>query len=427
MKQKPKWIIALILIPLTSLPIQSWAQPSGPTLSALLETAYENNPSIAAARQGWRAAIEKFRVATGYPDPQLMVTYFPEPIQTRLGPQDFNATLTQPIPFPGKLKKAGEAARAEADIARLALDRAVREVAVALRRSWWELYYIRQAQAVARANAELVAHIRTVAETAHADDRALFSDMVKAQSQAGQLQYDQLLLMELEATEITRINGLLNRAPEAAIGPFEAGAPATVAYSLEELYALAEAHREEIRMAGIRAEQADIQVDLAGYERLPDFRVGIFYAAIGRPDMEVADAGRDAVGVQFGVQIPVWIGKNKGRIESARAMAEKARAEMEQSVSDTRTRIREAFFRLENARRLMTLYGEELLPQAARSLSAAETWFQAGESNIGDLIETQSVYYNFQLSLARSTADAGKAMANLEALVGRDIARRGVE
>jgi cobalt-zinc-cadmium efflux system outer membrane protein len=71
--------------------------------------------------------VENYRVTTGYPDPQLMVTWFPEPIETRLGPQDWNAQISQMIPFPGKLSKAGELVAADARIARLKLDKAVKE------------------------------------------------------------------------------------------------------------------------------------------------------------------------------------------------------------------------------------------------------------------------------------------------------------
>ena len=56
------------------------------------------------------------------PDPQLTATYFPEPLQTRLGPQDWNVSFSQKIPFPGKLSKAGEVVRTEAQIARLRLE-----------------------------------------------------------------------------------------------------------------------------------------------------------------------------------------------------------------------------------------------------------------------------------------------------------------
>ena len=52
--------------------------------------AYNENPDIAAAREAWRAKVESYRVVTGLPDTQLTATYFPEPLQTRLGPQDWN-------------------------------------------------------------------------------------------------------------------------------------------------------------------------------------------------------------------------------------------------------------------------------------------------------------------------------------------------
>ncbi len=400
-----------------------------PSLGLLMEAAYEQNPSIQAAREGWRAALEGFRVTTGYPDPQFMITYFPEPIRTRLGPQDFNATLSQPIPFPGKLKKAGEAVEAGAELARLMLDKTVREVSLKLQESLWELYYIREAQAIARANAELIEHLRTVGETAHADDRALFSDMVKAQSQAGQLRYDQLMLADLEATEIARINGLLDREPDAPIGTFTPGPRSHLAYSLEDLYVSAQEGREEIRMEEIRALQADLKTELAHLENMPDFKVGIFYAAIGHPDVMTPppDAGQDAVGLQFGFEIPLWSGKNKGRVAVARAEAEKARAQKRAEMAAVRTSIREIWFRMENARRLMELYEKNLLPQAEHSLSLAETWFRAGESDYSDMIETQSVRYNFQLSLARARADYEKWHARLTALAGTDISHRALD
>jgi hypothetical protein len=61
----------------------------------LIEYVYQENPSIQVAREAWQATVESFRVTTGYPDPELMVTYYPEPLETRLGPQDWNASLSQ--------------------------------------------------------------------------------------------------------------------------------------------------------------------------------------------------------------------------------------------------------------------------------------------------------------------------------------------
>ncbi len=393
------------------------------SLGDLIALAYRENPSIRAAHESWKAIVEKYRLDTALPDPQLNVTYFPEPIETRLGPQDWNLTLSQMIPFPGKLSKAGEVVQADARIARLKLDQTVQNVIVSIRQSFHELFYIHAAKTAVKENMELLDHMRKVGETAYAEDRAVLMDVVKAQTQVGQLRYDMLLLEELELTEKTRLNGILNRAPDAPFGPLAAEAFQPVGSTLEELYQLAEVHQEEIRIAGVEVEKADVKVDIARYQNFPDFKFGLFYASIGDPDVpqDPDDAGRDAFGVQAGLTLPLWFGKNKARMDVARAEMKKAQAAQQDRINDTRTKIRNLFFRLENSRRLMKLYGEELLPQAARSMEIAETWYREGESTFSDFIETQSVWYNFQLAFARAQADYGKFLARLDRLVGRKL------
>ena len=392
----------------------------------LVSYAYRENPSILSAKEAWKATVEKYRLAAGYPDPQFTATYFPEPIETRLGPQDWNMNLSQVIPFPGKLSKAGEVVQVEARIAKLGLDRAVRDVIVSIRESFYEFMYIRKAKLVTGENIQLLNHLRKIAETTYAEDRATFFDVVKSQAQTGQLRYDAILLDELEMTEQTRLNGLLDRDPDAEFGQLEAEAFHPLAYNIQEIYQLAEDHQEEIQIAKTQVEKAETKVDLARYQNLPDFKVGVTYSAIGKPDVSnpPSDEGRDAYGVQFGLTVPLWFGKNKSRVGRARAEMEKAKAMTSLRINETQTKIRQLFFRLENARRIKELYGKELLPQAAKSMEIAETWFRQGESSFSDFIETQAVWYNFQLADARARADYGKYLARLEGLVGQNLTRK---
>lgn len=389
-------------------------------LADLIEHAYAHNPSIEQAREAWRATVESYRVATGYPDPQLMVTWFPEPIETRLGPQDWNALISQKIPFPGKLSKTGELVAADTRIARLKLDKAVKETFLAVRESYYELWYIRQARAVTRHNSDLLNHIRKIAETAHADDRATLTDVIKAQSQTGQLQYDALLLEELEQTEMTRLNGLLDRPPDAALGRLVPPVLEPLAVDVETLYQLAEANQEDILMAQVGVEKGDTQVSLARYRNLPDFKLGLFYAGIGEPDVPVQprDAGQDAIGIQAGISIPLWFGKNNSRVDRAMAEKSRARAEKQVRINTVQTRIRTLYFKARNAERVAALYESDLVPQAARSMEIAEVWYREGEASFTDFIETQSVWYNFQLALARAKADFGINLARLERMAG---------
>ena len=132
------------------------------TLGDLVAHAYRQNPSIREAQEAWRATAEKYRLATALPDPQLNVNYFPDPIETRLGPQDWNLTLSQMIPFPGKLSKAGEVVQADSRIARVKLDQTVQNVILSIRESYHELLYIREAKIVVKQNVQLLDHLRKV-------------------------------------------------------------------------------------------------------------------------------------------------------------------------------------------------------------------------------------------------------------------------
>ena len=397
------------------------------SIQDMIAYAYRQNPDIAADRAAWRAKVESYRVVTALPDPQLTATYYPEPLQTRLGPQDWNLSLSQKIPFPGKLSTAGEVVRSEALIARLKLDKTVRAVAADIHASAHELIYIRAAKGIAAQNTALLDQLRAAAETAYADDRAALLDVMKGLSQAGQLQYDALLLDELELTEMTRLNGLLNRPPDAAVGDIVPPPAPALAYGLEELYQLAAAHQEDVRMADHGMNRAAAQLDLARFHFYPDFNLGLFYAGIGDPDapQRPPDAGRDAVGVRLGLSLPLWIAKNQGRVNQAQAGHERAEAVRQSRLNASRTAIHAVYFRLQNAGRLVELYRHDLLPQATGALQTAEAWFREGYAEFTDLIEAQATLYNFQLTLARARADYGKHFARLEALVGHPLAAPG--
>ncbi|MDM8515150.1 TolC family protein [Desulfobacterales bacterium HSG16] len=397
-------------------------------LSDLLEYAFLKNPSIQAAKHKWKAVVETYRTSASYPDPMIMATYFPQPIETRLGPQDWNMTISQVIPFPGKLSKKREQVETRAMIARSILDKTVRNVLVSVQESFYEISYIRKARQIAEKNMALLDLLRKTGETAYADDRAALIDVIKAQSQTAQLRYDLLLLEELEATENAKINSLLNRDPDAVIGKIESVMPSPLAYSLKELYSVAAENREEIKIARLRSEEKKIGVELAGYNNLPNFKVGMFYASIGEPeaDMQPDDAGQDAIGIQFSMNLPLWFSKNKSRVKKAGAELEMAESVTLSKVNETMSGIRNLYFRYQNAQRLQALYEDELLPQAIRSTELAETWFREGEGSFSDFIESRALLYNFELSAARARSDLGKYLVRLERLAGHNLTIRDI-
>ena len=124
------------------------------------------------------------------------------------------------------------------------------------------------------------------------------------------------------------------------------------------------------------------------------------------------------------MSLPLWSGKNKGRVARAYAEMKMAREEKAIRVNQVRQKIRSLYFRLENAKRLTELYKYELLPQAAKAIEIAEVWFRNGESSFSDFVEAQAVWNNFQLTFERASADYGKYLASIEQLVGQSIILR---
>ena len=389
----------------------------GCSISDLVAYAYKTNPSIKSARENWKGIIGRYRVETAYPDPEVTSSYYPKPLMA-----EYELMISQMIPFPGKLSKAGEVVEVEIQMARLDLDKALRDIVVGIRESYHELLYIRDAKKVVALTRDLLEHLRKVGETAYAQERTTFFDVVKAQSQLAQLQYDAVLLEDLEQTEKAQLNALLNRPPGSEIKLLSGEPLSPLVYKLEELYGLAHKYQEEIRLAEIQIHKARARIGLAKYEYLPSFRVGLSYAK-GNPDM-VPPEFRDAVGVQFGVSLPLWLDKNAGRLQEARAEEQKALSMKATQINQTNAMIRNLYFRLQNSERLIRLYRDQLLPQAARAMEIAETWFREKQGSFSDFTETEAVYYNFQLSLARAKADYGKYLAQIERLCGLSLTRK---
>jgi outer membrane protein TolC len=389
----------------------------GPTPADLSSFAYRSNPMVGAARSQWRATAEKYRIDTAWANPEVMIEgmYMTETFGRQEKPDDWNLRLSQAIPLPGKLARAGDVAQADARIARYRLDAAVRDVVVAIRESYQELLYNRDARRIAAQNRELLDQLRKVGEGAYAANRAARIDVMKAQAQSGQLLYDGLLLEELEKTEKTRMNGLLNRPPDAAIGPLADVPLLPLAYDFPEIQAFAESNLEEIRIAQANVDKAQSMLSLSRYENLPEFNLGASYGT---------EDGAKQVGFQVGVMLPIWYGKNAGRLGAARADVETMQSMKGAQVNETRTMARDTYFRLQNSERLVRLYRDDLLPQAERAIESAEAMYRQGQGAFSDYVETQSTFYGFQLSLARAKADYGKFLARLEKLAGRRLTDR---
>src|SRR5690606_33368842 len=85
---------------------------------AFVRAVLERNPSLAAAREAWRAALAEVPRARAVEDPMLEYAFAPLSIGARNTEYGQSITVRQNLPWPGTLAFAGEVALASAEARR---------------------------------------------------------------------------------------------------------------------------------------------------------------------------------------------------------------------------------------------------------------------------------------------------------------------
>ena len=398
------------------------ALADGIDLPTLVRLAVERNPKLKVAQAKWRATIEKYPQVTALADPMLMYSYFIRSVETRVGPQRHRLGFSQALPYPGTLDAAGRVTLKEIEIERVRHEQVVRDLIVDLKLSYYELAYLQRARQVTYQNQQLLSQISNIANTRYASSEATLNDVLKAQSQLAQLSYDLILLRELEEVEKANINALISVPSKTSLGP-----PALVVYTshdipISDLEAKALAGRQELHIADLMIQKADETISLAKLKTKPRFKLDLMTVETGEGLMpDALDSGKNPISIGVGISIPWSSSKNRSKIQEAE-LNHTAAIERKRSMEDlTLANLRKLYFRLENARRLVDLYENSLIPQAEDAIEVAESWHQEGTKSIAGFLETQSVWLNFNLARLRAITDYQQNVARLERLIGGSI------
>lgn len=390
------------------------------TLQAALEHGDENNPQLQAAFHQWKGLEESIAVHRGLPDPKLTYGYYFEPIQTRTGPQNQRFGLSQTFPGFGKLsmKKAIASDRSAAAEQRFKREKLRLNQRIAT--AYAELHYLKRSTEITEARIRLVRDLEQVARSRYTSGSPM-APVLQAQVELGRLEDRLLSLNDLQQPQKAQLNAALNR-PAAAPLVW----PATLPYrpiktDPETLRRnLARTSPELVEMAHTVA-QGEHELQLARNARRPDFTLGVQYIETGDAAMPVADSGTDPVIGTIGINLPLWLGKNRARIESAAYLKTAAQLTLESREQTLDAAIRQTLFELRDADRKIRLYQESLIPKALQSMEVNQKGFEAGQLEFINLIDAQRMLLEFELAHERALADHLIARAELSQLTGIDF------
>jgi outer membrane protein TolC len=123
-----------------------------------------------------------------------------------------------------------------------------------------------------------------------------------------------------------------------------------------------------------------------------------------------------------GASLPIFAPSRQLRMrEEASAMQAMARADLAAMRADTRGRVAEAYANLTRARNLIDLYRNTVLPQAGAAVTSSLAAYRVGGVDFMTALDNRMTVNQYRQELFTLEADEGKAWAELEMLLGREL------
>jgi cobalt-zinc-cadmium efflux system outer membrane protein len=417
--------VALILSPYLSASTDT--MKAEVKLDEIVKEALEKNPLLRAAYQEWQAVLERVPQAKSLPDPMVSYSRFGSSIETRLGPQRNKISLSQSIPFFGKLSLKGKIAERGASVLKEQYNRARAEVILEVKISYYTLYWLDNVIQISQEEKEVLKRLARIAQKKYETGQANQQDVLKAQLEMSKVEDKILGLNQARKAAASELNALLDRSPDSPVGMAKEPEIYPFGEDVETLYQLAEKERPEMRKARRIIEMNEESLKLAKKNYYPDFKIMFDYVDIGGGTTGQIEDGRDSWMGSVGINIPIWRGKLHAA-EAEAALHLKASQEKYAEVkNETLSRVRTLHFEAETAKDQISLYKYSLLPQAEQAFKASEVSYLAGKVDFLNLLDSERMVLMVKTGYHKAISDYGRSLARLERAVGKELKTRRFE
>lgn len=394
--------------------------PARLDLNYVIGEVLSNNPTLKAANADWEAAKQRIPQARAWEDPRMSfdqraARFVAVP---RNSFSDERLMVEQTVPVSGKNRLRGDAAAAEAGAALEQLRRKELDVVAQARKAYFQLANSCKQLELNRKNSDLLRQFSDISRAKLEAGERSQADVLSADTELAKLDEAQFDIQRDIAEARTELNVLMNRAPEAPLG--RPGNPAftAVALSLADLEGLALANRPEMAIAQRNVEAAQARLKAARKEWIPDpnFRVAADrYNNAGQVVSEI-DAG-------FSIDLP-WFNRSKYRaaIHENEQLLESARHELAAVRSETLGLVDNQFHAVETFHHHTELYQAKLLPLATQSVSAQRAGYESDKAGFLEILTAQKTAQDIESGYWDHLMHYQMALAELEALIGVDLA-----
>ncbi len=387
-------------------------------LDDLIREALERNPSVKAAAHAVLASRARVPQVRTLPDPVVTTGWAgnitPYSVQ-RGDPSSYRGlNVMQELPFPGKLKLRGQIADRETEALRWDFENTRRGVIADVKAAYYEYAYYHKAIEITQKDQDLLGRLTKIADAQYRVGKGMQQDVLRAQVEQSRLLQRLTVLKQQERMAQVRLNTLLNRDPEAAVGEPTPIQKSKFHYTLEEVYQMARDNDPSLKREQRMIERSQLAVNLARKDYRPDFTVGYMYQQ--RPIMP------DMHGFTVGVNLPIFY-RTKQREAVVEATEEMigARNSLEDRQNSVNFEVKQQYLSAKASEELVQLYSRAVVPQSSLALDSSISSYEVGKLDFLSMISNFQTILEYEIDYYQELTNFETALARLEVLVGRDL------
>jgi len=386
------------------------------SVEVFVELVVSSHPSTTAALAAWRAAAARYPQVVALDDPMLDYMTAPATIGSNDVDYAFAVQARQKVPWFGKRKLRGDAARHEARATyHDSLDVRL-ELVEAATAAFYEYYTAVRRRELVATNRRAMEQFRAAALDRYQTGLVTQQDVLLADVELAETERREVELDRTVRVALARVNTLLLRFPDAPMPPLAERIRAPHGtLDVEMLREMAVAGRPDVAAATSRVRAEQSNVALAHREYRPDLEL------VGRYDTMWLPQERMVGQIGVTLNVPIQRARRDAAVRQATATTVEKRAEFDRLVYQVRFQVHEAYERVNESRRVVRLFEEKLLPSARLSVEGGAAAYETGKLDFLRLVEAQRKLIDLETERVAVIGEYQVRWAELERAVGGPI------
>lgn len=386
-------------------------------LNNYLKTAAENNPGLKSRFREYLAALEIVPQVKALPDPQVAFGYFIQPVETRVGPQQFKISASQMFPWIGTLKAKENLAIQVAKAKLEAFEEAKSKLFNEIRSTYFNTYFNHKAIEITIENMGILNTFRKLANIKFESGLVSAVDEYRIEIEIGELENHLALLKDQQVVLEVMFNNLLNRdnknpvlVPELL---WNDNFPLTKQAALDSINLL----NHQLLSLDFQQLALQFRQEVASYMGKPSFKIGLGYTIVGKGDNNMM--GTDAfMFPNVGISIPLYRNKYKAMVQEVVFLAAAKENEKADKTNMLETIFENGWKEYLDADRRIELFTSQLI-FAKKSARILETDYATGNKNFEEVLRMERKILKFNLEMEKARADKQAAISFINYLMGK--------